>query len=104
MNTLLLIPSVVKKGLQQAISADQHPRMDYDALADALRANADDRVELVDYAAIDRERHPLVRAARQVAGRDAALAALGFVRGRRCKAIFSNGENIGIPLALLLKA
>jgi len=104
MRTVLLIPSVAKTELRGAIAADQHPRMDYDALAEALSAGADERVELLDYAAVDRERHPLVRAAHRLAGRDAALAALGFVKGRQCDAIFTNGENVGIPLALLLKA
>jgi len=42
-----------------------------------------------------------VRAAART-GRDAALAAYGFVARRRYDVLFANGENVGIPLALLL--
>jgi glycosyltransferase involved in cell wall biosynthesis len=52
---------------------------------------------------VDRARHPLVVAARRTLGRDAALALLGFLRRGAYDAIFTNGENVGIPLALLLK-
>lgn len=103
MRTLLLIPSGLKSGVDEAVAADRHPTMDYYALADALRAEPGSRVELLDYAAVERERHPLVRLTRKLAGRDAALALLGFLRRRECDAIFTNGENVGIPLALLLK-
>lgn len=103
MRTLLLIPSVLKSGVEEAVAAGRHPTMDYFALANALRAEPGSHVEFLDYAAVERERHPLVRLARKVAGRDAALALLGFLRRRECDTIFTNGENVGIPLALLLK-
>ena len=101
MKTLLLIPSVRKHGIGPAMAAGRHPRMDYDALADALCAEGG--VDVLDYAALDAERHPLVRAASRLFGRDAALAVAGFVRRDRYGAVFTNGENVGIPLALLLR-
>jgi glycosyltransferase involved in cell wall biosynthesis len=103
MKTLLLIPSVMKTGLEEAVSADRHPTMDYYALAKGLQSEAGSRVDLLDYAAVDRELHPLVRLARKMAGRDAALALMGFLRRRQYESIFTNGENVAIPLALLFK-
>ena len=104
MKTLLLIPSTMKTGLEEAVAADRHPIMDYDALAAALRAESDACVDILDYAAVDREGNPLVKLVRKAAGRDAALALMGFLRRRQYDSIFTNGENVGIPLALLLKA
>lgn len=98
MKTLLLIPSVAKP----RDAGGAHPTMDYHALAAALSVSGED-ADLLDYSALDRETHPLVRLARRLAGRDAALAVAGFLRRGRYDAIFSNGENVGIPLALLLK-
>ena len=100
-NVLLLIPSVLKTGLDAAVAADRHPRMDYYALADGLRATGA-TVTLVGYAEAEADRRALVRLARK-AGRDAALAMIGFLDARRYDAVFTNGENVGIPLALLLK-
>jgi glycosyltransferase involved in cell wall biosynthesis len=93
---LMLVPSYAKTGIEAEVEAGNHPTMDYYALQRELGA------DLVDYAALDAERHPLVRAARK-GGRDAALAMLGYVRRRRYDVIFSNGENVSIPLATLFK-
>ena len=94
--TLLLIPSVARRGVEADVAANQHPTMDYYALQSRLGA------DLADYATVDAERHPLVRAA-ALAGRDAALAAYGFVHAARYDVIFANSESIGLPLAALLK-
>ena len=98
---LLLIPSTLKTDIAVEVANDRHPRMDYDALADGLRA-AGVEVDSMGYAEMEADTHPLVRLARR-AGRDAALAMVGFVRRVRYDAVFTNGENVGIPLALLLK-
>ncbi len=103
MKTLLLIPSIAKIDLDAAIAADRHPTMDYDALVQALRAVPGDRADVLDYAAVDSESHPAVRAVLKLAGRDAALAMLGFLRRGDYDAIFTNGENVALPLAMLLK-
>ncbi len=102
MKTLLLIPSVVKTGLDAEVAADRHPTMDYHALAAALRREQGASVEMLDYAAVDRDTSPLVRLARRLGGRDAALVWMAFRRRGEFSVIFSNGENLGIPLALLL--
>ena len=96
LKVLLLIPSYAKRGVEVATAENLHPTMDYYALQERLGA------DIADYASSDGDRHPLVRAAR-LAGRDVALAAHGFLKASRYDVIFSNGENIGIPLAALLK-
>jgi glycosyltransferase involved in cell wall biosynthesis len=92
----MLIPSYAKVGVDEAVAANNHPKMDYYALQERLGA------EIGDYAALDADRHPLVRLARK-AGRDAALAMHGFLRRRDFDVIFSNGENVSIPLAMLFR-
>ena len=78
--------------------------MDYHALAAVLRDRHGRDVDFLDYAAVDRETAPAVRLAAKLGGRDAALAAMAFRRRHEYTAIFSNGENVGLPLALLLGA
>lgn len=93
----MLVPSVAKRGVEEATRQDTHPTMDYFALQAELNA------DLLDYAALEAEASPaLVRLARH-AGRDFALAALGYSRRRDYDVLYSNGENVSIPLALLLK-
>lgn len=105
MKTLLLIPSVLKQGTDYAVAQDRHPRMDYYALADALRSAAPgNEADLLDYSAVDQHSiEPAIRTAMKAGGKDAALAMLGFQQRHSYDAIFTNGENVGIPLALLLK-
>ncbi|MDQ2800494.1 MAG: glycosyltransferase family 4 protein [Armatimonadota bacterium] len=102
MKALLVIPSVVKTGLEAEVAADRHPTMDYHALATALQNRDGMTVDILDYAAVDRAASPIVRLARRLGGRDAALAMLAFQHRKDYAAIFSNGENVGIPLALLM--
>jgi glycosyltransferase involved in cell wall biosynthesis len=101
MKTLLLIPSYAKKNLDDDVAADRHPVMDYNALAAALRSEPGGFVEMLDYASVDEDRSPAVKLARKF-GRGAALAVMGFQRRNAFDAIFSNAENIAIPLAALL--
>ena len=102
MKTLLLIPSVVKTGIETEVAMGGHPMMDYHALAAALRQDPETTVEILDYDAVDRETAPVVRLTRRIGGRDAALAMMAFRRRGEFSVLFSNGENVGIPLALLL--
>jgi len=97
LRVLLLIPSYAKRGIEEQVAANAHPTMDYFALQGRLRAS------VADYGSMEADRHPLVRVARG-AGRDAALAMHGFLRAWKYHVIFSNGENVSIPLAGLLKS
>lgn len=103
MKTLLIIPSEVKATLQAEVAADQRPMMDYEALEAELKAIPGDQVDLLDYAAVDRDRDPAVRLLCKVAGRNAALALMAFQRRAQYDTIFTNAENVALPLALLLK-
>jgi glycosyltransferase involved in cell wall biosynthesis len=102
--TLLLIPSVLKTGVKERVAEDRHPTMDYFALTHGLcRTTGGAPIHLLDYAAVDASRHPLIVLARRAAGRDVALALMGLLRRKHYDAIFTNGENISIPLALALR-
>lgn len=98
---LLLIPSVLKTGIEAEVAADRHPVMDYYALAETLKNEHGCAVDLLDYAAAKADRSPGTRLAAK-GGLDAALAWMAFGRRREYDAVFSNGENIGVPLALLM--
>ena len=98
---LLLIPSVLKTGMEAEVAADRHPVMDYYALADTLRRDYGYAVDFLDYAAAQAEQSPGARLAAR-GGLDAALAWMAFQRRREYDAVFSNGENVGVPLALLM--
>lgn len=103
MKTLLIIPSVAKNDIEAEVEADRHPTMDYQALAAGLRAVPGDQVDMLDYASIEREGDAAVRLAARYAGKDAALALMGFQRRSQYDAIFTNSESVGMPLSLLLK-
>jgi glycosyltransferase involved in cell wall biosynthesis len=105
MKTLLLIPSALKTGVKGLVAEDRHPTMDYYALTHGLaRSTEGEPIHLLDYSAVDTARHPLVAVARRLAGRDVALALMGLLRRRQYDAIFTNGENVSIPLSLMLRA
>lgn len=102
MKTLLLIPSVKKENIATAVADDRHPTMDYDA----LRAGLEERgscATIYDYRALEADPDPLVRLARKALGRDIALAVAGWRARKTYDCLFTNGENIGIFLALLLR-
>ncbi len=99
---LLLIPSVLKTGVEAEVAADRHPVMDYYALAETLRREHGCAVDFLDYAAAEADHSPGTRVAAR-GGLDAALAWMAFHRRRGYDAIFSNGENVGVPLALLMR-
>ncbi len=98
---LLLIPSVLKTGIEAEVAADRHPVMDYYALAETLRNKHGCAVDLLDYTAAQADHSPGTRLAVR-GGLDAALAWMAFGRRHEYSAIFSNGENVGVPLALLM--
>lgn len=94
---LMLIPSKAKYDTMEEVREDAHPTMDYFALQQRLGA------DILDYSSLEKEGGaPMVKLALR-AGRDTALAALGYSKFRDYDIIFSNGENVGIPLAVMLK-
>jgi glycosyltransferase involved in cell wall biosynthesis len=71
------------------------PRKDYAVLQERLDADVLDRTAV--------QRSCFARALARVAGMPAAQAWLAFRASRRYGAVITDGEHIGIPLALLLK-
>ena len=92
MKVLLVIPSDIKRAKEVDIDADRHPTMDYFALERALKArNAE--VDFLDFQSVSSLRG---------GKRDFVLAVKAFLRRGQYDAIFTNGENIAIPLAMML--
>ncbi len=97
LRVLMLIPSMVKRNIEEATLKDEHPLMDYFLLQEFLGA------DILDYSTLESEAHPRFVRLAQRAGRDTALAALGYSRRNDYDVIFSNGENVSIPLSFFLK-
>ncbi len=93
--TLLVVSARVDDAAREAVASGRWPRKDFFALASALDA------DVLDYGAV--ERHPVWRALRRVAGMPAAQAVAACTRSRRYDRIFSDGEHIGLPLAVMLR-
>jgi glycosyltransferase involved in cell wall biosynthesis len=83
--------------LPQEIAAGREPRLDVFELRDALGA-----ADLLDYDSVDSSTLSSVRATRRTAGISAALALLGAQSASRYDAVLTTGEELGIPLAMLL--
>ena len=101
MRTLLLIPSKLKIGTEEAVAQDKHPRMDYYALREKLNHQNGDSCDILGYTEVEESRHSVVRFLRRTGGDDFALAFLGYQVASKYDAVFTNGENVGLPLALL---
>jgi glycosyltransferase involved in cell wall biosynthesis len=85
----------VSADLPAGVAPAPGPRKDYAAIATELDATLLDRTEVA--------RFPLTRLIARVLGVPVAQACLAFWRRRQFDAILTDGEHIGIPLALLLK-
>jgi glycosyltransferase involved in cell wall biosynthesis len=103
MKVLLLVPHVLSASRRKAVEEGRRPKPDYDALAEAIQSLPGGEADILDRSAVDREPHPLVRLVRRVAGYNWALALLGFLKCRHYDVVFTHAENIGKPLALMLK-
>src|SRR6185503_6252747 len=97
MRTLILAAGRFGEAMRSAIATGREPRLDVFELAHALGA------DVSDYLAVD-DASGAVDAVRRVFGSSVALAYLGFSRRSEYDAILTSGEDIGIPLAMLLKA
>jgi glycosyltransferase involved in cell wall biosynthesis len=92
MNVLIVVPSVIKYGIEADIAADAHPQMDYFALADELRKRGAS-VDLIGYSS---GRGSFVK-------RDLLLSVEVRKRCSFYDVVFTNGENVGLPYAILTK-
>lgn len=92
---LLVISAQPPDGLAGAVAAGREPRRDYAMLRAALQADL--------LCPADARRTRLGRLIARAAGIRPALAWAAFRRRRSYDAIYTDGENVGLPLALLLK-
>ena len=89
------------EGLVEAIAADHEPRRD---VLELMRALGPDSTRMLDYGDVDGSRRLDVRAIRRTFGPAPALARLAFLERGGANAFFTNGEDVGLPLAALLGA
>jgi glycosyltransferase involved in cell wall biosynthesis len=79
--------------------------MDYEALRAALaQRDGADNVTLLDYRAVEECRDVSVRSVRRLFGSNAALAFMGFQRRLEYDTVFTNAENVALPLSLLFRS
>ena len=86
--------------MAQKIAAGREPRLDVFELQEALGSST---TRKLDFGDVDRSRRPDVQAVRKALGFSAAVAYLAFVDRQGADAFFTTGEDIGLPLAMLLK-
>lgn len=92
--TLMLISARLDGPARLAVASGRWPRKDFFELARALGA------DVIDYGTVDAA--PGWRNLSRVIGMPATQALIAFSRRGRYNRIFSDGEHVGIPLALLL--
>jgi len=97
MRCLILAAGRFDDRLRADIVAKREPRLDVFELAEELEA------DVIDFGDVDRSTSPAVKLAARTAGYSAAVALLGFMARKRYDAFFTTGEDIGLPLAALLK-
>lgn len=95
---LLTVSGIINPEAEAQIAAGALPRTDYRELARAFGA------DLIDYAEARRRSGRLGRWIERLGGRNLLLAWQCFTQRHRYQVIFTDGEQVGIPLALLLKA
>ena len=96
-NVLLTVSGVVPPGIAEQITCGVRPRADYLELARAFDA------DLLDYTEARRSSRRFGRLLERIGGADLMLAWECFTRRRRYRIIFTDGEQVGIPLAWLGK-
>ena len=98
MRCLILAAGRFDETLKQQIALGRDPRLDVFEIAQALDADS------LDFLDVERSKSPSVRLVAKSAGNSAALALLGFQKRHHYDAFFTTGEDIGLPLAALLRA
>jgi glycosyltransferase involved in cell wall biosynthesis len=94
---LLTVSGTVPDDLEAQVAAGRRPRVDYLELATAMGA------DLVDHGAVARDTSPTIRVVRKLLGANVALAVMCFRARKRYGVIITDGEQVGLPLAALLR-
>jgi glycosyltransferase involved in cell wall biosynthesis len=95
--TLLTVSGTIPPDIAERIARGERPRADYLEMARAFDA------DLIDYAEARRGSGPFGRLLERLAGADVLLAYACWQRRKQYQAIFTDGEQIGLPYALLSK-
>lgn len=96
-DVLVTISGEVPANIRSEIMQRKRPRADYIAMADVLDA------DLIDYAEARRAAGPFGHLLEKVGGANLLLAWSCYRQRARYKVIFTDGEQIGIPLAWMCK-
>jgi glycosyltransferase involved in cell wall biosynthesis len=83
--------------MRSLVADGREPRLDVFEIAEVLGA------DVLDFLDVDKSKLPVVAAMNRALGPSAALAYLGFRERERYEAYLTTGEDIGLPLAALLK-
>lgn len=98
MRCMILAAGRFDAAMGERIAAGREPRLDVFELQRELGA------QVLDFKDVDQSQNVAVKLAARAAGPSAALALLGFSKRAECDAFFTTGEDIGLPLAALMKA
>ena len=96
-DVLLTVSGRIPPDIQLQIERGQRPQADYVALAQAFGA------DLIDYAAAEAQTSVWGRWLRRLGGENLRLAWACFQTRGHYRTIFTDGEQVGLPLALLFK-
>lgn len=97
MRALILAAGRFGDSMKARIDGGTEPRLDVFEIATALGA------KVIDYLDAEKSTDKPAQLVRRALGDSAAVAYLGFLERDRFDAILTTGEDIGLPLAMLLK-
>jgi glycosyltransferase involved in cell wall biosynthesis len=94
---LLTVSGIIPEDIENQIENEKRPQADYVALAKAFPA------DLLDFSGAERVAGWVGRLIKIIGGRPLLLAWACFLLRKEYQLIFTDGEQVGIPLAILLK-
>ncbi len=97
MKTLILAAGRFGDAMRTEIAAGREPRLDVFEIARVMKA------DLIDYLDVERSTSKSVSVVRRALGASPAVAYVGYTLRNAYDAILTTGEDIGLPLAALLK-
>jgi glycosyltransferase involved in cell wall biosynthesis len=97
-DVLLTVSGIIPPGIEAEIATGRRPRKDYLEMARVFGA------DLLDYVAAEKMAGSFGRLLRRFGGPNLVLAWACFLQRKRYRVIFTDGEQVGIPLAFFLKS